>query len=58
MKKFAYESLMDLMEEAESLGWVDGFEDETGDYDGYVADAIEEECISVLLHNGYEIVCS
>ena len=56
MKKFVYGSLMDLMEEAESLGWVDGFEDETGDYDGYVADEIELECINVLLYNGYQIV--
>tara|TARA_Y100000817_G_scaffold284293_1_gene250772 strand:- start:291 stop:455 length:165 start_codon:yes stop_codon:yes gene_type:complete len=47
---------MDLMEKAESLGWVDDFEDETGNYNSYVTDQIELECLDVLRDNGYNII--
>ena len=56
VKSFCYESLMDLMEKAESLGWVDDFEDETGDYNSYVTDQIELECLDVLRDNGYNVI--
>jgi len=47
---------MDLMEKAESLGWVDNFEDETGYYNSYVTDQIELECLEVLEDNGYAAI--
>ena len=47
---------MDLMEKAESLGWVDDFEDETGNYNSYVTDQIELECLDVLRDNGYNVI--
>ena len=56
VKSFCYESLMDLMEKAESLGWVDDFEDETGNYNSYVTDQIEIECLDVLRDNGYNVI--
>ena len=57
MKEFVYESLMSLMEKAESLGWEDTYPDGTDDdYDEYVSDEIELDCINVLVYNGYEIV--
>tara|TARA_Y100001937_G_C6965022_1_gene260648 strand:+ start:326 stop:511 length:186 start_codon:yes stop_codon:yes gene_type:complete len=57
VKTFVYDSLMDLMEKAASLGWEDTYPDGTDDdYDEYVADEIEFDCINVLLYNGYEVV--
>ena len=48
---------MDLMEKAESLGWEDTYPDGTDDdYDEYVSDEIELDCINFLLYNGYEVV--
>ena len=58
MEIFAYKSLDDLISYAESLGWVDTYPDGTCcDYDGYVADAIEEECINFIESMGIHVHC-
>ena len=58
MTSFFYKSLDDLISYAESLGWVDTYPDGTDDdYDGYVADAIEEECINFIESMSIRVYC-
>ena len=55
---FNYESLMEVIDFAEFLGWEDTYTDCTDDdYDEYVADAIEEECIRFIAARGYTVEC-
>ena len=58
METFIYKSLDDLTIYAESLGWIDTYPDGTDDdFDGYVFDAIEEECINFIESMGIEVCC-
>ena len=58
MTSFFYKSLDDLISYAESLGWVDIYPDGTNDdYDGYVADTIEEECINFIESMDIRVHC-
>ena len=59
MKIYIYDSLMDLISFAESLGWVDSYPDTFDeDFDDYVVDAIEEECSDFVKQHGYSYVLS
>ena len=59
MKTYIYDSLMDLMSFAESLGWGDTYPDAFDeDFDDYVVDAIEEECCDFVKQSGYSYVVS
>jgi len=54
---FIAESLGDVLEMAESLGWVDNFPDATHpDWRPTMADAIEEDAIEHIKKAGYRIV--
>tara|TARA_B100000214_G_C23898234_1_gene595180 strand:- start:60 stop:260 length:201 start_codon:yes stop_codon:yes gene_type:complete len=58
MRTFIYKSLDDLIIYAESLGWIDTYPDGTDDdYDAYVTDAIEQECINFIQSMGFEVCC-
>jgi hypothetical protein len=57
MTTYVYKSLDDLISYAESLGWVDTYPDGSeDDYNGYVADAIEEECINFIESKDHDIL--
>jgi len=54
---YVYKSLDDLISYAESLGWIDTYPDGSdNDYSGYVADAIEEECINFIESKDHDIL--
>ena len=57
MQTFIYSCFEEVLSKAESLGWEDSYIDGTDDdYDPDTGDAVEEECLTYIKDQGFELV--
>ena len=57
-KVYEYDGLVETVNFAESLGWVDTYGDaDDGDWDEDIADCCEHEALEFIKSKGYVVMC-